>query len=73
MTKETHRRPALVCGADSCYDVPVIGGAYCMRHAAEASAAARSARAIWIWIAILVAGIPAVWLLLNLDILFGTS
>jgi hypothetical protein len=73
MTKETHHRPALVCGADSCYDVPVIGSAYCMRHAAEASAAARSARAIWIWVAVAAAVIPAVWLLLNSDILFATS
>lgn len=72
MTRESHRRPALVCGAEACYDVPVIGSAYCMRHAA-ASVAARRARATWIWIAILVAGIPAVWFLLNSGLLFGTS
>lgn len=69
MAKRDNRAATLVCGADACYEVPAFGSDYCMRHSLESHAPVKRRGGVWLWL--LVALVPALWLLVNARSLAG--
>lgn len=60
------------CGVERCRRPRVMGTGYCAEHATvESRAAIPEARRIWLWV--VVTALPAIWCLVNANVLRGAT